>query len=80
MRTDLFALRHIGINEDNYQHMLKTVGVENLDQLIHETIPNDIKLKKNLDLPEALSENEYLEHLQELADKNKVFKFGPVFY
>ncbi|MCL5245021.1 aminomethyl-transferring glycine dehydrogenase [Cellulophaga sp. 20_2_10] len=74
MRTDLFALRHIGINEDNYQHMLKTVGVENLDQLIHETIPNDIKLKKNLDLPEALSENEYLEHLQELADKNKVFK------
>ncbi|MGJ8731642.1 MAG: aminomethyl-transferring glycine dehydrogenase [Cellulophaga sp.] len=74
MRTDLFASRHIGINEKNYQQMFKTVGVENLDQLIYETIPDDIKLKKNLNLPEALSENEYLEHLQELADKNKVFK------
>lgn len=74
MRTDLFALRHIGINENNYQQMFKTVGVKNLDQLIYETIPDDIKLKNNLNLPEALSENEYLEHLQELADKNKVFK------
>ncbi len=74
MRTDLFALRHIGVNEDNYQQMFKTVGIENLDQLINETIPNDIRLKKELNLPAALSENEYLEHIQELSEKNKIYK------
>ena len=74
MRTDLFALRHIGVNEENYQQMFKTVEIDNLDQLIYETIPDDIRLKKNLELPAALSENEFLEHIQTLADKNKVFK------
>ncbi|MCK0156173.1 aminomethyl-transferring glycine dehydrogenase [Cellulophaga sp. F20128] len=74
MRTDLFALRHIGINEGNYQQMFKTVGIDNLDQLIYETIPDDIRLKKDLELPEALSENEFLEHIQALGNKNKVYK------
>ena len=74
MRTDVFALRHIGIAENDYQKMLKTVGVANLDQLISETIPNDIRLKEKLDLPSAMSENEFLVHLQNLSKKNKVFK------
>ena len=74
MRTDLFALRHIGIKEEDFPKMLKTVGSESIDQLIYETIPDDIKLKQDLDLPEALSESQFLEHIQELANKNKVFK------
>ncbi|MBM1106073.1 aminomethyl-transferring glycine dehydrogenase [Aurantibacter crassamenti] len=74
MRTDLFALRHIGISENDYQKMFDKIGVANLDQLISETIPNDIRLKAKLDLPPALSENEYLVHLQNLAKKNSVFK------
>lgn len=74
MRTDVFALRHIGISENDYQKMLKTVGVDGLDQLISETIPDDIRLKEKLDLPNAMSENEFLVHLQNLAKKNKVFK------
>lgn len=74
MRTDLFALRHIGIKEEDFPKMLQTVKAESMDQLIYETIPDDIKLKQNLDLPEALSESQFLEHIQELANKNKVFK------
>ncbi len=54
--------------------MLKTIGVDSVEQLIYETIPDDIKLKKQLDLPEGVSEHEFLNHLQELAQKNKVFK------
>ncbi|MDC1496309.1 aminomethyl-transferring glycine dehydrogenase, partial [Flavobacteriaceae bacterium] len=54
--------------------MLKTVGVENLDQLILETIPADIRLKKALDLAPAMSEHEYLSHIEILSQKNKVFK------
>jgi glycine dehydrogenase len=74
MRTDSFALRHIGPNESELQDMLSTVGVPTLDQLIYETLPDDIKLKTPLKLAPALSENEYAEHIGELAAKNKVFK------
>ncbi len=54
--------------------MLKTIGVESVEQLIYETIPDDIKLKQPLDLPAGISEHEFLSHLQELAQKNKIFK------
>lgn len=74
MRTDVFASRHIGIRQEDLQHMLKTVEVENLEQLIYETIPDDIRLKKPLELTEALSEHEFLEHMQHLSLKNKVFR------
>ncbi|MDC1393994.1 aminomethyl-transferring glycine dehydrogenase [Flavobacteriaceae bacterium] len=74
MKTDVFALRHIGIQEEEQAQMLKTVAVENLDQLILETIPADIRLKKALDLAPAMSEHEYLSHIEILSQKNKVFK------
>ncbi len=74
MKTDVFALRHIGIKEEEQSQMLKTVGVENLDQLILETIPADIRLKKALDLAPAMSEHDYLSHIEILSQKNKVFK------
>jgi len=54
--------------------MLQTIGVETVEQLINETIPDDIKLKQSLDLPSGISEHEFLSHLQELAQKNKIFK------
>lgn len=74
MRTDIFAKRHIGIREEDLEKMFKTVGVDSLDQLISETIPDDIRLKNSLDLPGAMSEHDFLTHIQELAEKNKVFK------
>lgn len=74
MNTDSFALRHIGPKENDLQKMLEVVGVDSMEQLIFETIPNDIRLKKELDLDEAMSEHEYLEHINELASKNKLFK------
>lgn len=74
MNTEVFAARHIGITERDLPHMLKTIGVESMEQLIYETIPDDIKLNKPLDLPKGISEHEFLSHLNELAKKNKVFK------
>jgi len=74
MRTDSFALRHIGPKESDLKEMLSTVGVDSLDQLIYETIPDEIRLKSPLNLPSALSENEFAEHIGKLAAKNKVFK------
>jgi glycine dehydrogenase len=74
MKTDVFASRHIGIREEDLQHMLKTVSVENLEQLIFETIPAEIRLKRPLDLEAPMSEHEFLSHIEELSKKNKVFK------
>ncbi len=74
MRTDVFASRHIGISEKDLQHMLKTVEAENLEQLVYETLPDDIRLKSKLNLPEAMSEHEFLSHIKTLSNKNSVFK------
>ncbi|GMN10976.1 aminomethyl-transferring glycine dehydrogenase [Croceitalea sp. MTPC9] len=74
MNTDTFALRHIGVQEKDLQKMFEIVGVNDLDELINQTIPNDIQLKEKLNLPEALTENEFLTLLQNLSNKNKVFK------
>lgn len=74
MKTDAFALRHIGPRQNDLQHMFKTIGVESLDQLIYETVPDNILLKNELDLDPAMTEFEYLNHIQELGKKNKVFK------
>jgi glycine dehydrogenase len=74
MRTDAFALRHIGPRENDLEHMFKTIGVESLDQLIYETVPDNIRLKKDLNLNAPLTEYEYLSHIQELGKKNKVYK------
>ncbi|WP_452228620.1 aminomethyl-transferring glycine dehydrogenase [Lacinutrix sp. MEBiC02404] len=74
MNTNAFALRHIGPREEDQKSMLKTIGVDSLDQLIYETIPDDIRLKKDLELEAAMSEQEYLGYLNEVAKKNKVYK------
>ncbi|MEZ4875816.1 MAG: aminomethyl-transferring glycine dehydrogenase [Flavobacteriaceae bacterium] len=74
MNTDSFALRHIGPRTSDLPEMLSTIGVDSMEQLIAETIPNDIRLKKDLELSPALSEQEFLEHINDLASKNLVFK------
>ncbi|CAM1349473.1 aminomethyl-transferring glycine dehydrogenase [Tenacibaculum crassostreae] len=74
MNTNSFQLRHIGPRAKDQKHMLETIGVESLDQLIYETIPDDIRLQKGLDLAPAMSEYEYLNHITQLGAKNKVFK------
>ena len=74
MNTDIFALRHIGVLENDAKKMLATLNVDSIEELIDQTIPTDIRLKEALDLPDGISENEFLNHLQELSHKNKVFK------
>lgn len=72
--TDNFRDRHIGVDIDSEKAMLKTIGVNSIDELIHLTVPDSIKRPDGLKLPAALSEFEYLKQLKEVASKNKVFK------
>jgi glycine dehydrogenase len=69
-----FQHRHIASNAADTAQMLKTVGAGSLDELIAQTIPDRIRLKKPLDLPPAKSEFDYLNTLKQTASKNKVFK------
>ena len=70
---DLLPSRHIGISSQEQQEMLKTLGVETLDQLIEQTVPQAIRLKEPMKLNQPLTERAYLEHLAELAQNNKLY-------
>ncbi len=74
MKIDSFAYRHIGPRERDVNDMLATIGVDSFDQLLNETVPDNIRLKKPLQLNLAMSENEFLGHVQQQARKNKMFK------
>ncbi|HEX2935686.1 MAG TPA: aminomethyl-transferring glycine dehydrogenase [Bacteroidales bacterium] len=74
MQTELFESRHIGPRKEEIAGMLKRIGVNSLDELINKTISSDIHLKKELSLPEPVSEYQYLKELKQIASKNKIFR------
>lgn len=69
-----FQNRHIAPNEADTAEMLKQIGVNSIDELIEQTVPEKIRLKQSLNLPKAKSETEYLTDLKQTASLNKVFK------
>src|ERR1700749_468758 len=69
-----FQHRHIAPNAADTAQMLEKLGINSIDELIEQTIPARIRLKKPLDLPPAKSEFDYLNNLKQTASKNKVFK------
>jgi glycine dehydrogenase len=69
-----FQSRHIGPDEAERDEMLKVVGASSLDALIDEAIPPRIRLKKPLDLPDGVSEYQFLRDLRRTAARNQVFR------
>jgi len=72
--TDKFSSRHNGPREKEVQEMLQKTGVSSVDELIDQTVPEKIRLKKPLKVGAALSEFQYIKHLRSVAKKNKVFR------
>ena len=72
--VDSFVRRHIGPNEEEVRAMLGEVGFENLDALIDAAVPKNIRLNRQLNLPEAKSETEALAELRAIANKNKIVR------
>ncbi len=69
-----FFERHIGINNSDITEMLNVIGLNSLDELINKTIPQNIKLNKEIELELPLTEMELLKELKSIASKNKIFK------
>ncbi len=73
-QKDNFIHRHIGPSEDEIKAMLSELGVETLDELIDNTLPESIRFEGNLNLGDSQTEQEVLKHLETIAKKNKVYK------
>ena len=71
---NLFSKRHIGINAIEQEKMLAAIGLNSLAELIDKTIPAPILLTGELNVEDALTEQEYLQHVAELGKKNVVMK------
>lgn len=72
---DKFSQRHIGVNASEMEQMLNTIGVKTIDDLIAEVIPQSIRLKKPLALPsEGMSEEQFAQHIREIAAKNQQYR------
>ncbi|RKD92771.1 aminomethyl-transferring glycine dehydrogenase [Mangrovibacterium diazotrophicum] len=73
MASDKFVTRHIGPRAYEIQEMLEKIGVSSLQELIDQTIPENIRLEKPLQLEDGLTERQYFRKILALAKKNKVF-------
>jgi glycine dehydrogenase len=66
-----FTDRHIGIAPDDEKAMLATLGVNSLDELVQQTIPDDIRLPQEIEMDAPLDESAYLQQIKAIAQKNK---------
>src|SRR5438094_9321885 len=69
-----FVSRHIGPRPNDVQAMLDAIGVASLDALIDATVPESIRLRRPLALPDGLSENDALRQLRGAVQKNQLFR------
>ena len=69
-----FSNRHIGIDSKAEKIMLEYLGLKNIESLIEETIPEEIRLKQNISLEAEMSEAQFLDHIYKLSQENRYFK------
>ncbi len=74
MHPNHFAYRHIGPRKEDVAEMVKLLGYDSLDDLIDAVVPEDIRLRRPLDLPPGRGEREVLQALRGMADQNRIFR------
>src|SRR5213592_2269263 len=74
IERDLFQDRHIGPSPEDQGAMLATLGYDSLDAFIDAVVPEDIRLRQALRIPPAITEQEALEKLRQLAAQNQIFR------
>jgi glycine dehydrogenase len=72
--SEKFESRHNAPDAAQIAEMLKVVKAKSVDELIDQTVPATIRLKKPLHLPNAQSEFEFLNEFKKLISKNKIYK------
>jgi glycine dehydrogenase len=72
--SEKFESRHNAPDAHQIEEMLRVVKASSLDELIDQTVPANIRLKKSLNLPAAQSEYEFLNSFKKTISKNKIYK------
>src|SRR5512143_497208 len=67
-------MRYLPIAESDLADMLRTAGISRMEDLA-EVLPDNLRLKRDLDLPPPLSEMELTEKLRALSKKGKTGKW-----
>ena len=74
MFKENFTKRHIGPSSSEISKILEFLGVESIEQLLNETIPKKIRLKNEINIPDGISELEFLKEIKKLSGLNQNFK------
>ena len=74
MFKENFTRRHIGPNTSELNTILSTISVDSVEQLLEQTIPDKIRLKNDLNIPDGISEMEFLKEIKKLSSLNQKFK------
>ena len=74
MFKENFSNRHIGPNSSELKKILKTIGVKSIEHLLKDKIPKSIIINKKLELPDSITEHEFLKEIKSLSSMNKKFK------
>src|SRR6185503_5322175 len=69
-----FQSRHIGPDADERDAMLNVIGAPSLDALMDQAIPARIRRAAPLNLPDGLSERQFLRELRQTASRNEIFR------
>ena len=76
--SDTFARRHLGPRSHQIPEMLKSIGLDRLEDLARATVPDSIRTKEPLVLDglpsQPLGEHELLRTLREIASENRVYR------
>ncbi len=73
-RFDQFRDRHLGPDNSETSAMLETIGASSMEELMDQTVPENIRVREPLDVQPAISEYYYLQHLKKIAQRNKVMR------
>ena len=74
LNNDVFANRHIGSSLAQRQYMLDYLGVDDMECLLEQVVPNNIRRQSEMAIDEGLSELAALKKLRNLARENKRLK------
>ncbi len=74
MYKENFSERHVGPNSSELKKILNAIGVKSIDHLLNDTIPDSIRINKKLNLPDSITEHEFLKEIKSLSYKNEKFK------
>ena len=69
-----FAVRHIGLSQSDIESLLDQLGYKDLEEFSRSVLPENIFLEQELELNDAMSEENALKAIKEISKANSVYR------